>query len=180
MPSRRPPTNAIGIERKPANATAAREPRTISVNWESASWNSGAIRMPPSPASTMVNTQAADEVRAALTPRSPARSPRSTTARISSPRRVWRNTSQRPIAASNATTNTATWSELRITPLEMKSRWYTSRWKGPMPRTALPVVPDPLSTGRSSSSTRLPNASTVHSASTGSAISRPMVPTIRA
>ena len=43
----------------------------------------------------IVSTQAADDVRAAFTPRRPARSPRSTTARISSPRRVWRSTSHR-------------------------------------------------------------------------------------
>ena len=73
-PSSRPPTNAIGIERSPASATAASEPRTMSVNCWSASWNSGAIRMPPMPASIIVSIHAADDVRDALTPRRPARS----------------------------------------------------------------------------------------------------------
>ena len=160
-PRSSPPTNAIGIERSPASATAASEPSTIRVNSWSASWNSGAIRMPPRPASIIVRTHAADDVRDALTPRRPARSLRFTTARISSPRRVWRRTSHSAIAANAAATKTATWSELSETPLSpIESRCHIWRGLGPMPRTV--PLPVPVVTGRPKSSTVLPNASTSH------------------
>ena len=73
--------------------------------------------MPPRPASIIVRTQAADDVRDSFTPRSPARSLLLTTARISSPSRVWRSTSHSETAASAAAANTETWSELSVTPL---------------------------------------------------------------
>ncbi len=179
-PSNRPPANAIGIERSPPSATAAREPRTMSVNCASASWNSGAIRMPPNPASIIVSTHAAADVRASLTPRMPARSPLSTTARISRPSLVLRNTIHSATAARNAATNTAIWSEFNVTPCSpMKSRWYVSRGCGPSPRTAPPPVPLPVVIGRPRSRTVLPSDSTSHSAIDGSAMRRPIVPTIR-
>ena len=126
-----------------------------------------------------MRTQAADDVRDALTPRRPARSLRFTTARISSPRRVWRRTSHSAIAANAAATKTATWSELSETPLSpIESRCHVWRGLGPMPRTV--PLPEPVVTGSPKSRTVLPNASTSHKASAGSAMSRPIDPTIRA
>jgi len=150
------------------------------VNCWSASWNSGAIRMPPIPASIIVSTHAADEVRDALTPRSPARSRRLTTARISRPRRECRSTIQSARAATAAAMNTATWSELSDTwssPIAL--RWNVLRGYGPIPRTVAPP-PLPVVVGRSKPRTVLPSASTSHSASAGSAIRRPIDPTMRA
>ena len=115
-PSSRPPANAIGIDRSPANTTAANEPNTTSVKVKSCSVNRGASSTPPKPASTMVSTQATADVRAALTPRIAASDSRSTTARISSPTRVRRITNHSTAAAIAATMNTANWSEVKTTP----------------------------------------------------------------
>ena len=63
----------MGIERSPPRTTAAREPSTTSVKMIGSRLNSGEIRIPPSPASIVVSTQATAEVLAALTPFRPAR-----------------------------------------------------------------------------------------------------------
>ena len=72
------------------------------------------------------------DVRAALTPRSPASDSRSTTARISRPTRVRRMTNHSTIAASAATTNTAIWSELSddAADLVVVVRGWTDAWDG--------------------------------------------------
>ena len=90
-PRSSPPANAIGIERSPPSTTAASEPSTTKVMIVSWSWKIGAMRTPAKPASTIVIVHASADVRAALTPRRPASVSRSTTARISSPARVWRD-----------------------------------------------------------------------------------------
>ena len=74
------------------------------------SWNSGAIRMPPTPASSIVSTHAVAEVRPRLIPRSDARLSRSTVARISSPTRVRRTMNHNTPAAIAAAANTDSWS----------------------------------------------------------------------
>ena len=99
--------------------------------------NNGAINTPPRPASIIVITQATEDVRAALTPRSPANDSRSTTARISRPTRVRRITYHNTIAASAATTNTAIWSELSTTSGEAV---VVVRRRGADPRTGTPFV----------------------------------------
>ena len=53
--------------------------------------------------------QAADDVNDSLTPRNPAKSGRSTTARIWSPIRVWRISAHSATATTTATTSTAHW-----------------------------------------------------------------------
>ena len=77
--------------------------------------------------------------------------------------------------------NTATWSELRLTPLEMKSRWYTSRGKGPRPAHRA-TRSSPIRSARAGRDRarccRTPRRATAPAS--GSATSRPMVPTIRA
>ena len=115
-PRNNPPTKVMGSERNPPRTTAASEPRTTIVSTLGSRLNRGAMRMPPNPASTMVKIQAIADVRAELMPRTTASEFRSTTARISRPKRVWRSMNQRPAAAIAATTNTASWSVFSSTP----------------------------------------------------------------
>ena len=116
-------------------------------------------------------------MRAGFTPRSEARLSRSTTARICSPTRVRRITNHSTNAAIAAAMNTASWSVLRFTPLEM---WRISGGCGPRPGAIPPTDAVSETFGRSRPSTVFPTDSTSQSANAGSATSSPIVPTIRA
>ena len=164
---------AIGIERSPPRTTAAREPRTTRVKTMGSRLKSGEIRIPPSPASTVVSTQATAEVFEALTPFRPARCLRSTTARISRPIRVCRSTTHRASAATNAATNTANWSEVRATPC---MTWNTLAGVGPSPGVDRPWL-SALFPTQPMWKMLLPRVTTTHCMKLGMATSRPMVPT---
>ena len=97
---------------------------------------------------------------------------------LQSEARVAEDQPERDRRRARAATKTATWSELSETPLSpIESRCHVSRGLGPMPRTV--PLPEPVVTGSPKSRTVLPNASTSHKASAGSAMSRPIDPTIR-
>jgi hypothetical protein len=108
--------NAMGSERSPPSTTAASDPRTTRVNVLLFKLNSGEMRMPPRPASTMVRTHATADVLDELTPFSPAKPRRSTTARISRPTRMCRRTNQRTMADTRAAPKTTSWSDVKASP----------------------------------------------------------------
>ena len=93
---------------------------------------------------------------------------------ISRPTRVCRSTAQSSSAAPPAARNTASWSELIATPLS--GRQTTSLGTGPRPGGRKPAA----FVGSPSSRTVLPTVSTNHSANAGNAMSKPIVPTMRA
>ena len=112
---------------------------------------------------------------ASFTPRSPARSRRSTPARISSPMRVRRSTTHSRNADVAAAAKIAIWLELIATPFI--GRHTTSAGSGPSPggeeagrRDGQAEVEDLVADGLAPGT----------GASAGSATSRPMVPTMRA
>ena len=180
-PSARPPAKAMGIERRPLSATAASDPNTTRVKMVSLSGNSGPMSTPPRPASSIVMTQATADDCAVLTPRRVARLLRSTLARISRPTRVRRITNQSRNAAMAATTNTASWSLLRLTlGNPAHPRRNTCGGVGPTPGTVPPAAESCETSGRSVPISPFPTASTNHWAIAGSATRSPMVPMMRA